>query len=1647
MICFVQKNKSHSLYKAVCFLVALAFGVTLIGPLPYAQAQGVLNLPTPGVMVSASAGFAPAIIKGITIHPDNPLQFDFIIDTGDSKIKGEELRIESKKLIKYFLASLTVPEEDLWVNLSPYEKDRIISEGLGLTEMGRDMLAQDYLLKQLTASMIYPEDNLGKKFWERVYAKAQTIHGTTDIPVNTFNKVWIVPDKAVVYEEGASAFVVKRHLKVMLEEDYLALQSNLDSKEHGIDQLNTDDVTSISKVSSDVIREVLLPELEKEVNEGKNFANLRQIYNSMILATWYKINLRESLLGQVYMDQNKIRGVDVEDKEISQKIYQQYVEAFQKGVYDFIKEDYDTSSQKVIPRKYFSGGLGTGVVKVQKLEVLKADEAPLAPQDARMIAQARQPDSPDSSLYSITAGVVDVGPDADENEVTRVDSARVQITEGKDGVDNTMLSSAGLSSQEEALLAQYGYDESRENEFFEGYRKGTISLDRNKIPAEQITAPTSGPTYDSDIKLLAEKESQESRLDMEASEERLRQGLAAMGVPSGGLWTRGARISGGRPKGVIPLIEIEGEERSLFECRFANGRWVRDTYGRLHLGFMTSFGTDEMTKEYFAENDNFGMGEDVDTYTQGITRRLIPTVDDLKEKFNEASVKKVLDGTITEADLPDDFNHEGGLKDWIAAVMASKDHGGEFYTEGNPFNPPGHFDAAGDLVLSGLLLKWINKGVEDIHIPSLDNIPGGIDPRIHGAFVRSGKDLIVEVTGKSARLTLNHQGTQEDLGTVLLVGGKLIGGKDKGDGLQSIMLLDRYEVTVTPNGEIVSVFDSDNEEEMLNHMKVDKKEDRGGLPVVVNGIPMLQEQLTFPADFDQSQLLYFNAFGFWTTAKALLIAFGFDPEDPIGDYRKAFNEPSKERLIKKVNEVYSMIPIHVEIKIDTYVDKDGKQHKRPVAQKTQLLGDLMKLYHQRGLSTHFLGVPKEERYSQLKDEKDVAIKGDEIRAAARPRLKFDDSSERREGKDNAMMAEVEYSGEVGPDIDIHVQGAFAYEKGELVIGDDRMEPHFAKQILVNAESFDEEKIRKQLEEYAKKRELTPGEEIEIKIDFSDTLFIPKEGGRFPPDENGRFTPHERALAELLAEQIKDPEQRKQYLEQFEEGFEEFNATRYNQNHPDPLHKRYELWTRALATEGIRLHQDYFDALAEEMIVNPKFIAVDKLIREILGVSPVYVIVSGNLQQGMKPAILKEKEMLNQHNIKIKEEMLAPNLAAVFPDNAILTEAQAEEQIETFFESENSFYLKRGPLGERSKKTKEIAAELLMELDGEAPDYKIFDTSVSKKDIMPSGDQKIDLNQIKDSDALDTFSVIVLWRVMGSLKRPNIKDKKKRAAEIKPQDLTMGSLLQATQQPLSSGNLKGGLLNSNYKVAIEDFGAKVVNPDKARIRLIWDRTILGRKGRLSYVPPIAQPYYAEDEINAMKVIKEQQGILAEMFPDYEIFHESGNFDEKVPNDPGAVVKVSYIDIKVTRKQESLDNAMMEKEETDAAMMSNLGGINLNPELLDLQIKRDGNGVPLPVNQQPIGEMRIDGFLPIIINVSPIPSLPFHLGAVDVDDDEDSSDLNGDLSLDPMDQKKRFEEISALLIKFLFLGRGMGIYPVLQPRKCIWYRSRFQIHFLG
>ncbi len=383
--------------KITSFFVLTSFVLSCImPPQGFAQSLTAVGLmPQPGVQAPLSAAFMPAQLKGMVIHPNDPFKFDFIISRGDNPVVDAGQQDEYQKLIKYFLASLAIPDTDQWVNLSPYEQNRIIPDNFGMTEMGRDLLAQDYLLKQISATLTTPDPGLGKKFWDGVYEQAYQKFGTTDIPTDVINKVWVLPDSATIYEKDSTVYVIDMHLKVMMEKDYLA------SKQTMVDEATPDENEAL-KISQQVMRDVIIPAIEKEVNEGQNFAPVRQVYSGALLAAWYKRALKESILNKVYGDRSKVRGID-QDPAQNQEIYKQYVAAFQKGVFNMIKEDKDFYSQEIIPRKYFSGGFENAAQTFDKGQVTRVDLETAKASLQRVIPEGRSKGLSFGSLLVLVA--------------------------------------------------------------------------------------------------------------------------------------------------------------------------------------------------------------------------------------------------------------------------------------------------------------------------------------------------------------------------------------------------------------------------------------------------------------------------------------------------------------------------------------------------------------------------------------------------------------------------------------------------------------------------------------------------------------------------------------------------------------------------------------------------------------------------------------------------------------------------------------------------------------------------------------------------------------------------------------------------------------------------------------------------------------------------------------------------------------------------------------------------------------------------------------------------------------------------------------------------------------------------------------------
>ena len=268
-------------------------------------------------LMTVSEEFSLPFVRGVRFDPANPFAMEFIVDQANHKKVD---LAERTKMLRYFLAALTIPEDKLWVNLSPYESGRIIDDTVAATEIGRTLLEQDYLLKQLSASLTHPDTLTGKKYWSTLTPytlNLTSVQGTA----GDLSKIWIKPRKVSVYDEDNTVFI--SHIDFKIESESAGHMS-------------------------------FFPELTQDVNQGRNFAPLRQMVYSIVLAQWFKRKFVRSLYA-FYFDAEKTEGIDISDPAVKQQVFEKYVAAFNRGAYDITKKIRESGS--LVKRKYFCGGV------------------------------------------------------------------------------------------------------------------------------------------------------------------------------------------------------------------------------------------------------------------------------------------------------------------------------------------------------------------------------------------------------------------------------------------------------------------------------------------------------------------------------------------------------------------------------------------------------------------------------------------------------------------------------------------------------------------------------------------------------------------------------------------------------------------------------------------------------------------------------------------------------------------------------------------------------------------------------------------------------------------------------------------------------------------------------------------------------------------------------------------------------------------------------------------------------------------------------------------------------------------------------------------------------------------------------------------
>ncbi|MEW5758786.1 MAG: hypothetical protein AB1755_04905, partial [Candidatus Omnitrophota bacterium] len=332
------------------------------------------------------------------------IQFNLNIPKGT--ILSLDQRNNLKTNINYFLTALTIDDSEFWVNLNPSQPNRLTGTNLAYTDMGKHLLLLDLKLKKDTAFALFPGLSVGAtEYWQRVFEYAKRLQKNNQSPITndklnpnnqrtdelknsrtvsipTTFRVWIVPDKAEVYEDGkGSCVITKSTLKVLLESEYLQLPQTPSLPKRGI-KGEFDNNQELQSYCESQLKELILPNLTYKVNHDPSYEPLRQIYNAIILAKWYKENVSakggpasggksqseklEELTNQrtdelknafsSIINTNNLNGLISKEPVTKEQIFAAYLDSVKQGEYHLSKTHYNQELKANIRRSYVSGG-------------------------------------------------------------------------------------------------------------------------------------------------------------------------------------------------------------------------------------------------------------------------------------------------------------------------------------------------------------------------------------------------------------------------------------------------------------------------------------------------------------------------------------------------------------------------------------------------------------------------------------------------------------------------------------------------------------------------------------------------------------------------------------------------------------------------------------------------------------------------------------------------------------------------------------------------------------------------------------------------------------------------------------------------------------------------------------------------------------------------------------------------------------------------------------------------------------------------------------------------------------------------------------------------------------------------------------------
>ncbi len=308
--------------------------------------------------------------------------FNYILKAKKARGNDSEIDIFSSAVLSStaLMTGISLPSDKFWVNLNPWEPDRIIDDELAGTDIGRIMLEADLQMKKDFANYGNPcENETGKALWALLDERQKElvegcmekfpgeIEDESNVLFGAVTRYWIIPDNVDVYTNGTEIYIANSTLSIMSEPTTkysffeLHNQKLSDLSKDCQEELNSS-AREFNQYARDLQDAMILPFVLEDVNHHEKYEDLRNVYYSLALAEVYKGKIAPEVdVFQAGFDTNS-SALDAMRPWSPKDVWERYVYSFENGEYMCWQNQTEIVENGILmqSKPYAAGGVDFG---------------------------------------------------------------------------------------------------------------------------------------------------------------------------------------------------------------------------------------------------------------------------------------------------------------------------------------------------------------------------------------------------------------------------------------------------------------------------------------------------------------------------------------------------------------------------------------------------------------------------------------------------------------------------------------------------------------------------------------------------------------------------------------------------------------------------------------------------------------------------------------------------------------------------------------------------------------------------------------------------------------------------------------------------------------------------------------------------------------------------------------------------------------------------------------------------------------------------------------------------------------------------------------------------------------------------------------